>query len=328
MIIITEKKFREASDPTHASVGVEGYYTLRARRRSGRVTREHTFKADREVGPFHNLVTTLGMNRLGSESAQNTYARCHVGTGTAAPDITDVQLANFLASVQNNNGVVTNGNSGTSPYYGWRRFVWTSAIGALGNSILTEIGISGQQANGLLFSRELIRDSIGNPTSFPIADDEQLEVTYELRFYVPLVDATGQITIGSQTHDVTTRARKATSVDWCPATGGTNNFTNSGVVTVTNAELYTVGIGPITSSEPSGSARNGKANSAATAAYTDGDFYRDHSQTYGPERGVGSNMSCTFSTSSSAFQTEFDPPIAKTDTQTLILHHRVSWARR
>lgn len=327
MIIITEKKFREASDPTHASIGVEGYYTLRARRRSGRVTREHTFKADRDVGPFHNLVTTLGMDRLGSETAQNVYARCHVGTGTAAPSITDVQLANFLASLQNNTGTQTQGNSGSSPYYGWRRMVWTSAIGALGNNILTEIGISAQQTDGLLFSRELIRDSVGNPTSFPIASDEQLEVTYELRFYVPLVDVTGTITIGSITHDVTTRARMATSGlnGWAPTSGGSNNFTATNGVT--ESTLYTGALGAITANEPGGS-RNGQTNSVSTSAYTNGNFYRDHSQTFGPALGIGSNMSCTFATLASRFQTEFDPPIAKTDTQTLILHHRVSWARR
>ena len=327
MIIITEKKFREASDPTHASVGVEGYYTLRARRRSGRVTREHTFKADREVGPFHNLVTTLGMDRLGSERAQNVYARCHVGTGTATPSITDVQLANFLASVQNGAGTQTQGNSGDSPYYGWRRMVWTSAIGAHGNNILTELGISAQQTDGLLFSRELIRDSIGNPTSFPISSDEQLEVTYELRFYVPLVDATGTITIGSITHDVTTRARMATTGlnGWAPVSGNTNNFAaTSGTI---DSTLYTGALGAITDNEPGGS-RNGHTTSVSTSAYTNGNFYRDHSQTFGPPLGIGSNMSCTFATFASKFQTEFDPPIAKTDTQTLILHHRVSWARR
>lgn len=329
MIIITEKKFFEASDPTHASIGVEGYYTLRARRRSGRVTRDHTFKADREVGPFHNLVTTLGMDRLGSESAQNVYARCHVGTGTSAPSIADVQLANFLASLQNNTGSDTSGNSASSPYYGWRRIVWTSAVGALGNSILTEVGISGQQADGLLFSRELIRDSVGNPTSFPISDDEQLEVTYELRFYVPLADSTGQITINSQTYDVTTRARSATSNSWAPRSGSSVNFEASGRTTNPNHILYTAGINAdITANEPSGGARNGQATGLTTSAYGTGNFYRDMTQSFGPAVGIGDNLSCTFTGYPAHFQTGFSPAITKTDTQTLILHHRVSWARR
>src|SRR5690606_19073517 len=89
--------------------------------------------------------------------------------------------------------------------YSSRTFTWTSAIGALGNNNLTEIGISGQSANGLLFSRELIRDPNGNPAAFPISADEQLEVTYELRLYPNLNDVPATVTVGASSYDTITR---------------------------------------------------------------------------------------------------------------------------
>lgn len=328
ILILGERCFIEGESP-EALVGMEGYYTMRARRSSGRVTRERTFKVSRETGPFHNLITNIGMNRFGSETAGNIINRCLVGTGTAAPSFADVGLANFLASVQPAGTTTTDtGASGAPDYFSWRTYTWTSAVGALGNNILTEIAVAPGNTNTDIFSRELIRDSVGNPTSFPISSDEQLEVTYELRLYVPQQDVIGTALVGSVTHDTTVRARKATTAinGWSMATGGLNPVTGQNATV--DATLYTVGIAGIEANEPNGSARNGQADSIATAAYGTGNFYRDHSQSFGPTKGIGSNKSVTFSTNSTKFQVEYTPAIEKTGTQTLILHHRVSWARQ
>src|SRR5690606_24121908 len=89
--------------------------------------------------------------------------------------------------------------------------------GELGNNNLTEIGISGQNKNGLLFSRELIRDSSGNPAAFPITEDEQLEVTYELRLYPNLNDVPATVMVGSNSHDTITRPLGVTNTsNWGP----------------------------------------------------------------------------------------------------------------
>src|SRR5690606_32703647 len=109
-------------------------------------------------------------------------------------------------------------NSGPPDYYSYRTFTWISSIGALGNNNLTEIAISGQSTNGRLFSRELIRDSSGNPAAFPITEDEQLEVTYELRLYPNLNDVPATVMVGSNSHDTITRPIGVTNTaSWGPA---------------------------------------------------------------------------------------------------------------
>jgi len=325
-IYIPSGRFLEG-EIAEAKVGLEGWFTLRAIRRSGRVTRERKFKVGevRELPRFHNLITNLGMDRFGSVGANDLYTYCHVGTGTATPSYTDTQLQNFLASISSPS--TSSSNSGPPDYYSSLTRTWTSAIGALGNNNLTEIGISGQSANGLLFSRELIRDPNGNPAAFPISDDEQLEVTYELRLYPNLNDVPATVTVGAGSYDTITRPIGVNSAAWypvgvgasenaarAPGSGGNRAFTGDLVP-------YT---GVLTS--PSGSL--GDASSGATANYTNGSYYRDISNTWNISVGNGNIRLVTFSFGCAAFQVRFDPVITKTNTQVLTLHQRMSWARR
>jgi len=316
---------------SEAKVGLEGWYTLRAIRRSGRVTREHRFKAEacRELPPFHNLITDLGLNRFGTTGGNSLYYRCHVGTGTATPSVTDTQLHNFLAAVSTSDPSNTAANSGPPDYYSSLRFRWTSAIGALGNNNLTEIGISGQDANGLLFSRELIRDSGGNPTAFPISDDEQLEVTYELRLYPNLTDVQATVMVGSNSHDTITRPIDVTNTSsWGPSAVSFSvaNAGRSGASGVNRA--FSGDLVSYTSSAISPSGNLGDASSGATAPYTNGTFYRDISNTWNISTGNGNIRTVTFGFGCAAFQVRYDPVITKTNTQVLTLHQRISWARR
>ena len=322
-IYIPSGRFLEG-EISEAKVGLEGWYTLRARRRSGRVTRERMFKVEacRELPPFHNLITDLGLNRFGSASADSLYNRCHVGTGTATPSVTDTQLQTFLAAVGTTPATAI-ANSGPPDYYSYRTFTWTSSIGALGNNNLTEIGISGQTTNGLLFSRELIRDSDGNPAAFPITDDEQLEVTYELRLYPNLNDVPATVMVGSNSHDTITRPIAVTDTSfWGPS----NSSTNAARSTVGSA--YSGDLVPYTNALNSVSGPLGGASSGATAPYTDGNFYRDISNTWNISTGNGNIRVVTFRFNCAAFQVRFDPVITKLNTQVLTLHQRISWARR
>lgn len=322
MIIITPGKFVEGEMPD-TSVGMEGWFTLRAIRRSGRVTRERKFRV---LDPFHNLITNYGMDSLGNRGSNQLFLRCHVGTGTTAPLITDVALANFHAAVSSSNPSSTFGNSGTAPYYGWRAHVWTSAIGALGNVILTEVGISHTTTTGNLLSRELIRDGGGSPTSFPLNDDEQLEVTYEFRTYVPMTDAEATVMVGSTSHDTITRALSATNATlWSigATSSGSTNFDISGNFDNT---AYSGDLVDMESGSISGSL--GNQTGSTTAAYTPGNHYLDASSTWGTGSGNGAIRTVKHARSCCRFQIQYDPPINKTNTQTLILNQRVSWARR
>lgn len=328
-IYIPSGRFLEG-EIAEAKVGLEGWFTLRARRRSGRVTRERKFKVGeiRELPRFHNLITNLGLDRFGSVGGNALYTHCHVGTGTATPSYTDTQLQNFLAVVSDSNPSTSASNSGPPDYYSSRTFTWTSAIGALGNNNLTEIGISGQSANGLLFSRELIRDPNGNPAAFPISADEQLEVTYELRLYPNLNDVPATVMVGASSYDTITRPIDVNGSAWGPvaATLSAVNGARSGASGANRA--FTGDLVPYTSSLISPSGSLGDASSGATASYTNGSYYRDISNTWNISVGNGNIRLVTFRFGCAAFQVRFDPVITKTNTQVLTLHQRMSWARR
>lgn len=334
-IFIPNKNIIDCKDPMQARVGLEGWYTLRARRRSGRVTRELRFKADREVGPFHNLITNNGLDRFGSSSGW--LGRCHVGTGTTPPEVTDTQLANFHASVANNSGSASNGNSGSPDFYSWRTTTWTSALGALGTVVLTEVGISRQNTNGDLVSRELIRDSNGDPTSFPITDEEQLEVAYEIRVYPPLTDAYFTVDVAGTSRDVVARPLNISTAN---STSGTsmNGWGVGGAmagVSVAQSDLngtsssvvYTGALGASDATNPQGSSL-GSNSSHVNHDYSSSDHYRDSSSTWSINAGNGSGRTVRVQWWCARMQFEYDPVIEKVQGQIMRLDFRLLWGRR
>lgn len=313
--IIKPGRFIEAEVP-EIRIGMEGWFTLQAKNRYGRIRRERQF-------PTHNLITDLGLNRIGEFNAEQVYRYCHVGLGTAVPDPTDVQLANFLANLQGGQPSSTSGNSGSPDYFSWRRFEWTSSIGALGNNNLTEVGVSGQSTNGLLFSRDLIKDSGGNPSVFPIQDDEQLTVIYELRFYPPLGDTLATVSVGPNSHDTITRARNISGNSFLPQTSsGSQTFVRS-----SSQQLACSGNIVLPTDNLPGGERV-SASGGGTADYSNGDLYRDMWNSWNSGTGAITARTVLFNMNSAAFQCQFDPAIEKSGDQTLILDQRISWGRR
>lgn len=323
MIIVPSKKFIEIEGP-ELSTKLEGWFVLRAIRKSGLITREHTF---RSVGPFHNLITNVGLDRFGDQPGANLYARCLVGLGTTPPNYTDTQLVNFLAAVSNSNPTTNTSSSGAPDYYARTTYKWTSAIGALGTNNLTEIGISPTTSNANLFSRELIRDSNGDPVAFPITSDEQLEVTYELRIYPNINDVLGSVSISGNTYNTTTRPLTVTSSSfWGPVGPGTG--INAGIRDPSYFRAHTGGLVSITDSLGTITGNVGAASTVSLGAYTNGTYYRDTTCTWSITTGNGNLRTITINLGCASFQVYYDPFIPKTNTQVLVLSHRFSWARR
>lgn len=319
MIILT-RNFVDAQDATHSKMGMEGIITMRALSPYGRVRRERSFVAGETK--FHNLITNNGLDRFGGQGAVSTYRYAHVGVGTAPPSVTDSQLANFISGV---GGVpqVESGNSGAPDYlYSWVRITWTSSVGAIGNANLTECGISGTSGNGQLFSRELIRDSEGNPTSFPISSEESLQFTYELRLHRPVDDVVNEVNISGAIHLAKSRALNVGAPVWGPLSPSSANVNTDS----TDGNMaYTGGLGEVAASSPLGSSL-GRASST-DGAYGAGSYSRDTSLMWSPSNGNGTIRTIMINRQCCAFQIEYDPPITKTNVQTLILPQRLSWGR-
>lgn len=276
---------------------------------------------------FPNLITNAGLNIIGT--AGGYLSRCRVGTGSAAPAVTDTELDSLLAATNTRAvGDVTT-NSGASDYYTSKVIVYRFGEGvAEGN--LTEVGIATSDSGATLFSRALILDGIGSPTTITVLADETLDVTYELRNYPALTDVTDTITISGDDYDYTLRpASVSDAASWGNTStggrGGMNSITGVGTV----GTAYSGAIGAVTTI-PSGTSAN--ITSAVDTAYGNNNYYRDWTAVWGlSAANFGGVRSFMIPFGSEAqfgrIQVEFDPVIPKTSSDVLSMVFRHVWAR-
>lgn len=265
---------------------------------------------------FDNLIVNAGLDRMGSNS--DYLSTCIVGSGSAAPAVGDTQLQSRVASTttinSDTNGMVV------SPRYGWKRKTFRFAAGAAAGN-LSEVGIG--WSSTAVFSRALILDGGGNPTTITVLSDEVLDVTYELRAYVNEADVSFNVVISGVTYSCATR----------PANIGGNQGLQLGESVTINTANRAAGVrttetntlGSVTS-QPSGTTG---AMDFTNEAYVNGNFYRNHVLTCQLNdsnfaTGIGAVIvSNTFSD----FQTSFTPKIPKDATKILTLQVRSTWGR-
>lgn len=306
--------------PMH--IGMAGRFRFtRIHAKSG-VVRQRT-------GWMNNLITDWGLNRKGTGGV-GTF--CHVGSGSNAPAVTDTVLQTWVAST-NLNQSTNGGATGSAPYYGFVRRTYRFQEGdAAGN--IAEVGIG---PNGLstseLFSRALVLDALGNPTTITVLIDEILDVEYELRQYSPTVDAEYTVVDSGSavSHDITVRAASVNSASsWGGNTGiGALNVLNGGVRFNQQWIAYDGAIGSVTQL-PSGNFTLISASQITEGAYSNNSLERTASANLQLEVGnlASGIRSLRFGSSvAGTYQAEFDPPIMKDNTQTLRIDAKVSWGR-
>ena len=159
---------------------------------------------------FPNLITDAGLDLLGTTGNTYVYTFCRVGAGNTAPAVTDTALVTPVAASSSEQSA-SDGVNRTGTFYAWRRTTIRFANGAAAGT-LAEVGVA-PAATGALFSRALILDSGGSPTTITVLSDETLDVTYELRLYPTLADATGTVDISGTTYNWTARALTPVSYD-------------------------------------------------------------------------------------------------------------------
>ena len=124
---------------------------------------------------FPNLITNIGLDRIATNADFMSY--CHVGTNSTTPTINDTALRTFVGSTNTITTSTYTVNS-TSPYYASFIRVYRFNAGiAIGNLSEVGIGWSATGTGSVLFSRALILDSYGNPTTITFLSDEYLDVT-------------------------------------------------------------------------------------------------------------------------------------------------------
>lgn len=298
--------------------GLEGRYNLR-------VLDAETLEVKRETGWFKNLITAIGLNRIGL-GGPGTHA--FVGSGSNTPNVNDTGMQSFVAATNAKTGSVSGAQS-TEPYFGWHRVTFRFPVGtAAGN--LSEVGVgwySGSTHQS--FSRARILDPEGDPTTITVLSDEVLDVVYELRLYPPADDVVGEVVIGGETYDFVVRPVGVTTVDgW-----GLNSLLEYGIHppgVPYQMVPFSGTIGTVTGG-PTGTQGTASSNTVK-AAYSNNSLkvqYTMHWDLAGANiGGVGAVMMFPQAKSLGAFQISFDPVIPKDNTKIMSLTFEFTWARK
>jgi len=304
---------------------VGGFYKLE-------ITNNNTNEKRVAADWFKNLITDNGLNLLATSGRY--LGVCQVGSGSSTPLVSDTALASIMAS--NSSGVsFTYGTTTSAPYYTWIRNVYRFNAGvATGN--ISEIGVSpAGSTTGNLFSRALVLDGEGNPTTITVLSNETLDVTYELRYYAPSTDISGSFMIGSSSYSWISRASNVDgndSLGWGLQDDGASSF--GYVVPETNTypwlseagiRAYSGAISSITEI-PSGSSVMG---TISANSYISGSFYINHVVSFSISQAnyAGGIGSVSGRMGIGSYQIGFTPHIPKTSDDVFSITIRHSWGR-
>jgi len=299
--------------------------------------KEDTGFFDNLITNTDNLITNTGMNRIGEvttniNSAIGAFSilcgRFVVGSGSAVPQFTDTALQNPVAFASSDPVL----DKESSNYErGWYEITVRHQFGqgqAAGN--LSEIGIQHTSTSGPLWSRALILDGAGNPTTITVLPDDFLTCYYTLRIMIPKTDAVFNIDVdydedGIVPTVVTCRPLNANnpspSVGWGLQTAGTLGL-------VAYLQFFTGGLAAPTASNPLGSVAASDTRSFSTVPYVTDSFERYVTRTNGlNEHNSQELRTAILNALMGAWQIEFNPPLQKNNTQTMQLTFGYSWAR-
>lgn len=270
---------------------------------------------------FDNLITTNGADLLGT--ATGFLNTCAVGSGNASPTLADTALQTLVSSTTTTTGAPTYSNSGSAPWFSSTTTQYDFPAGtATGN--LSEVGVGVTATN--LFSRALILDGMGSPTTITVLSSEALYVTYQVNQYAPTTDVTGTVVIAGVTYSYTLRASQANNA-------GSWALQNSASAAIITPPVVSNGsIGSVTGSI-SGIGASPNATSVANNTYSPGSFTNSGTATWGLTQGnaVGGVSAIEVSWGDSVatrgvYQIGVSPSIPKDASHIMTLSFSLAWA--
>jgi len=311
-------------------VGIKGLFQLEAFKPilndAGEIIGE-VENSRREIMPWSpNMLLTSGKNRMGSHS--DWLNACQVGDDGTLPTVNDTGLLGYTVGTSNIQDTIV-GAQGSYPWYGFKRKRFRFALGAVVGNI-AEVGVGWSTANGPnLVSRTLIVNIFGDPTVATILADEILDVNYEFRYYPPLVDSIGTVTLNGVDYNYKIRASEVSnSTAWGLYIGEDIGVKGS---LVADWQAYNGTIGAITLA-PNGVAAPINETSWGAQVYSNNSFQRVLYCQCGPTgwNAPGGIRSIRIKTSAGYYQTEFgsiatDAPIPKNSSFTMYMEWIISW---
>lgn len=272
---------------------------------------------------FHNHITDMGIYHMMSEQSYDNNGNdfdgymcyCYVGTGTSEPSDSDQWLEQEVAGAEGWDIVDTGYDEGGGYIYqvAEYRFEPSSVIGEI-----SEVMIGSSKNQNICFSRELIRDTNGNPTTFELDEGTELRVYYQFRIYVDLsIQDLGQFTINGTPTNVSRSPVEVNEERWLPGWGYAGMFydvwlyaSDSGPLSGDFFDDYTDFAEEVDSSE---------SYNMSIDDYVISDTYRTYRLKIDSESGNFPIQTIIENSNLFPHQYIFNPPIEKTDQQSLIL---------
>lgn len=269
---------------------------------------------------FENLVLDGGLNRIGSGAIISTAV---VGSGSTTPANGESTLSALVASTTTQQGGDVRGTDLANGFAYNRRTYRFAAGVAAGN--LSEVGIG--WGSTTLFSRALIKDVGGTPTTITILSDEVLDLVYELRVYWPTTDATATINLSGTDYTVTVRA---SDVDqWAEGTSMFSYLLGNGITDgIQDALAYGPGtLGAIT--DGAGGTFLGRPGTATfDGSYVNNSNERLFKVIAGLSDVTSSIGAIGVITPLGMYKMGFSPSIPKSSSNILTVNFKLTWARK
>ena len=267
------------------------------------------------VADSPNMIVRSGLNAMGDSN--ELIRTCVVGTDSTTVSVEDTALGAQIASTTTIQ-TETYGAQSSAPYFRWYRRTFRFAQGAAAGN-LAEVGI--KVDDGRLFSRALIVDSAGNPTTLSILADEYLDVTYEFRTYAEIADNVINLTVNGTGYTATLRSANVTSGSNYQLYGISNSLYNSSLHI-----LYNGSIGTVTGNPSGESYSHGRS---LRGSYVPNSFERTFIFSAGLNNAnfTGGIKSLYLITSQGNFQVEFNPAIPKNNYMILTTDLTLQWSR-
>jgi len=282
-----------------------------------------------DTGWFSNLITDVGLNRIGSydsSTSSGILGRFVLGAGSAQPQPADTALQIPIVRAPAD---FTEDSSTSSYEDGYAQYVYRYQFGqgvAQGN--LSEIGLQVDSNGGPLWSRALILNAAGEPTTITVLDTDFLTVYYSLRVYIPKTDAAYNIDVDYDEEGIvptvaTCRPLNANSAALSNATSWRFQTFRAAAGRFKNG-----GLAEATASSPLGSDAGTTVSSPTKKPYVEGSYEMWITHRAGLND-ANSDTLRSFPVNSmlGSWQVEFDPPLRKNNTHTMDLTFGISWAR-
>lgn len=293
------------------------------------VTREY-------VTDFDNMVLDTGLQRIGINRDWMDWI--HLGSGTTPPAPLQNSLVN--ATYKGNNLAPQEASSShtkhsiniedpLNPYCWITRVFRVPPRGE--NRTYSELGVGWNDNN--LFSRTLIKDPAGEQSTITILGDEYLDVTYEVRLYLP-VD-TAEYTVTPTGDDIEPRvitvnaSALSTHINvWAFGWGlGHENKPGSlcGNYSIFDHNRFFTGRRGGIYQNPEGDVVGDSFN--ATSSVRTSDTSMTFNFTRDLQDNIGTLRTLQVSQMGYCFQMEFSPPFVKTNEDRFNISYSISWGR-